>query len=108
MEDVILTLGNVRGSLGWLAADAATPDRHRAGLHRIEHQLKLLDQRARDLCRNLPNQYPPPADAPPAVSAGSSAITLERLLRDALGAGQGGEELEAKSGMAMFRTARRP
>lgn len=55
VEDVILTLGNLRGSLGWLGAGPADADpaRHRAGLDRLARQIELLDDRARAVCRQI-------------------------------------------------------
>lgn len=50
VEDVILTLGNLRGSLGWLGAG---PEQSRAGLDRLDRQLGLLEDRARAVCRHL-------------------------------------------------------
>jgi hypothetical protein len=48
VEDVILTLGNLRGSLGWLSeADTLRSQSQRqAGLARIERQIDLLERRA--------------------------------------------------------------
>ncbi len=54
VEDMILTLGNLRGSLAWLGDDQrADPARHRAGLQRIGAQIDMLEARARDLCTGL-------------------------------------------------------
>jgi hypothetical protein len=51
VEDVILTLGNLRGSLGWLDSPEARADAaiYRAGLRRIDRQIELLEDRARVL-----------------------------------------------------------
>ncbi len=84
VEDVILTLGNLRGSLAWLGqGDAgADPDLHRAGLARLDRQLETLEDRARAVCQTIRGdpggEMPPPAAYAPAIS-------LERLLQDALG-----------------------
>lgn len=50
VEDVILTLGNLRGSLGWLGD---RPEQSRVGLDRLDRQLGLLEDRARAVCRQL-------------------------------------------------------
>lgn len=50
VEDVILTLGNLRGSLGWLGD---RPEQSRAGLDRLDRQLGLLEDRARAVCCQL-------------------------------------------------------
>lgn len=47
LEDVILTLGTLRGSLGWIAEGG---EEGRAGLARLERQLAMLEDRARALC----------------------------------------------------------
>ena len=44
VEDVILTLANLRGALGWLGQAG---DNSRAGLGRFDRQLELLEDRAR-------------------------------------------------------------
>lgn len=60
VEDVILTLANLRASLGWFREVAGDRDsgpqddaRRRAGLERIERQIAMLDDRARALCRRI-------------------------------------------------------
>lgn len=54
VEDVILTLGNLRGSLGWMGPDTGlNPDTCRAGIDRIDRQIGQLEDRARDVCRLL-------------------------------------------------------
>lgn len=50
VEDVILTLGNLRGSLGWLGEAAA---KDRAWVERLDRQLGLLEDRARRLAGAL-------------------------------------------------------
>jgi hypothetical protein len=50
VEDVILTLGNLRGSLGWLGEGAATD---RACLVRLDRQLALLEDRAHRMAHAL-------------------------------------------------------
>ncbi len=51
VEDVILTLGNLRGSLSWLDTSHARADPaiFRAGLLRLDRQIELLEERARSL-----------------------------------------------------------
>ena len=56
VEDMILTLGNLRGSLGWLGAEAAAD---RACLDRLDRQLGLLEDRARRMARRLREPAPP-------------------------------------------------
>lgn len=101
MQDVILTLGNLRGSLAWLAdgGPAADPAIFRAGLDRVERQIGQLEDRARALCRAA--ALPPPAawDKARAAYAGGSGLPLEHLLRDALGE-------EAAQVPAVFRSQR--
>lgn len=53
VEDVILTLANLRGSLDWLADDGTGVERRIAGLKRIERQIDLLEDRARTLYDQL-------------------------------------------------------
>ncbi|WP_347310498.1 hypothetical protein [Defluviimonas sp. SAOS-178_SWC] len=50
VEDVILTLGNLRGSLDWLSAG---PEQNRVGRERLDRQLGHLEDRARAVCREL-------------------------------------------------------
>ncbi|MGB7269722.1 MAG: hypothetical protein WBC90_09395 [Albidovulum sp.] len=55
VEDVILTLGNMRGSLAWLgqADTKATPDLQRAGLARLDRQIATLEERAWAVCQEM-------------------------------------------------------
>lgn len=46
VEDVILTLGTLRGSLDWIAEGG---DKGRVGVERLDRQLALLEDRARAL-----------------------------------------------------------
>ncbi len=66
LEDVILTLGTVRGALGWLASGADCPPAARAeGFARISRQIAALEDRARDLWaerRSAPCPRPDEAD----------------------------------------------
>ncbi|MFN6952471.1 MAG: hypothetical protein ACK4NE_07745 [Albidovulum sp.] len=59
VEDVILTLGNLRGSLGWLAGDA---EAERVFIDRIDRQLGLLQDRARRMAERL--REAPPENKP--------------------------------------------
>ncbi|MCB2136456.1 MAG: hypothetical protein KDE08_11020 [Rhodobacteraceae bacterium] len=56
VEDVILTLGNLRGTLAWVlhseAGDGTT--RQRAWLERIDRQIETLEERARHVFRLMP------------------------------------------------------
>ncbi|MCY1126128.1 hypothetical protein OU426_04610 [Frigidibacter sp. RF13] len=72
VEDVILTLGNLRGWIAWLADPATHLDRDMLStfLERLDHQLELLQDRARAVC--IGPQAP------------GSGVTLDGLLRDAL------------------------
>ena len=84
VEDVILTLGNLRGSLAWLGqtGHSADPNLHRAGLARLDRQIETLEDRARAVCREMrAGRAMAPVTAP-----SEPAITLESLLLDALGA----------------------
>ncbi len=58
VEDVILTLGNLRGSLTWLAdpGPGDDPAVHRAGLERIGRRIALLEDRARAMRRRMEPQ----------------------------------------------------
>jgi hypothetical protein len=54
VEDVILTLGNLRGSLSWLGSyQSADPAIFRAGLDRLDRQIGMLEDRARALKRQM-------------------------------------------------------
>ncbi|MCB2128136.1 MAG: hypothetical protein KDE03_03445 [Rhodobacteraceae bacterium] len=54
VEDVILTLGNLRNSLAWLAAaEGTSPEERRSGIDRLNRQLDLVEARARELCGNM-------------------------------------------------------
>jgi hypothetical protein len=54
VEDVILTLGNLRGSLSWLGSyQSADPAIFRAGLDRLDGQIGMLEDRARALKRQM-------------------------------------------------------
>lgn len=67
VEDVILTLGTVRGAFDWLASGEGCPPAARAeGFARISRQLAALEDRARDLWRVL--QRGPAASIEPEAS----------------------------------------
>lgn len=89
VEDVILTLGNLRGALDWLLQPDGViePGALRGGLERMAHQLALLDDRAHLVCRTLRSPAVPPSERARAPYAGASGISLEHLLRDALAEG---------------------
>ncbi len=124
VQDVILTLGNLRGSLAWVAGDqdSGLSPAYRAGLERIERQIELLEDRARTLCGTpRPERLPHPAPSAAAYAEGSG-LTLAAILRDALGerdeAVDDFVDLPAEAPTAspplgddvgfVFRTARRP
>ncbi len=103
VEDVILTLGNLRGSLEWLGAG---PEQSRAGLDRLERQLGHLEDRARAVCRelrgirldaraeaesdNLFATDPAPAGPQTATtSPETDDISIETAILDALGDSEG-------------------
>ena len=103
VEDVILTLCSLRGSLGWLAEDGATdPARRRAGIDRIDRQLGQLEDRARSYCR-AQDQTLPQDEIPAAAYVEGSGLTLQRVLDDALGT----DQPVTGDGPVLFRTSRR-
>lgn len=57
VEDVILTLGNLRGSLAWVMKDSAA---ERACFDRLDRQIALLQDRARQMARWLCEEVSPP------------------------------------------------
>jgi hypothetical protein len=62
VEDVILTLGTLRGALGWLDGGEDCPPAARAeGFARIARQIAALEDRARDLWARL---HVEPCNAP--------------------------------------------
>ncbi|WP_284162699.1 hypothetical protein [Frigidibacter sp. SD6-1] len=87
VEDVILTLGNLRGWIAWLSDPETHLDRDMlsAFLDRLDHQLELLQDRARAVCTG--------------PQAPGSGVTLDSLLRDALGT-------ETQEGAPAFRSRR--
>ncbi len=101
VEDVILNLGNLRMTLGWLAdSDSRMPATAlQAGLERLQGQIDGLEDRARQACRDLSFGAAPLA-ATSGATTDASGMTLDALLRDALGAD--GAPLPAP----LFRTRR--
>lgn len=90
VQDVILTLGNLRGSLAWLADGGAEVDAaiYRAGLERLDRQIEQLQDRARAMCASVtanPAVKALPVPTPAAAYIVGSGMSLECLLRDALG-----------------------
>ena len=105
VEDVILTLGNLRGSLSWLgqANAAGDPGMHRAGLARLERQIELLEDRARAVCKII--RPTPSTDLEGSSTAAYvPAVSLERLLHDALGTEP--TPLHDAAGVPEFRSRR--
>lgn len=86
VEDVILTLANLRASLAWLGEDGEAAKKgeganadhlswRRAGLARIDCQIGMLEDRARAVCRSLGRTEPSDAacDAPaPSATPGET------------------------------------
>ncbi|MCU9849608.1 hypothetical protein OEZ60_16535 [Defluviimonas sp. WL0024] len=105
VEDVILTLGNLRGSLTWLMADETGARSPRGiGIDRLDRQLALVEDRARSVCRllrsgRMASEYtggpgdagetrrqPPETDDPfpRCAAAPEPGVTLETAILDAL------------------------
>ena len=96
VEDMILALGNLRGSLRWLGQGS---DQDRLAIDRLDRQLGLLEDRARSMCRALrdevaaetDNLFAPRRDEEPSQegerkSRGDIAIAiLDALAGDAEG-----------------------
>jgi hypothetical protein len=55
VEDVILTLVNLRGTLDWIGSEPAggDPRTRRSGLERLDRQLAMLETRAHEICRGF-------------------------------------------------------
>jgi hypothetical protein len=54
VEDVILTLGTIRGALGWLGGEEEVPQSARIeGFQRVSRQIAALEDRARQLWDDL-------------------------------------------------------
>lgn len=60
VEDMFLTLGNLRGSLAWVMKDSAA---ERAFIDRLDRQLGLLQDRARQMARWLCEEASAPEPA---------------------------------------------
>ncbi len=105
IEDVILTLGNLRGALAWLAQPGAgvDPATLRSGLDRLQGQIALLEDRAHKVCRTEPAPRPCSIKPVKAAYTEASSMSLESLLRDALGSDIGMME----NGGAQFRSSRK-
>lgn len=68
IEDVILTLGSVRGALGWLGtAEDCPPAQRAAAFARITRQIGALEDRARGLWNDMQ-----PEPAPCAAESGEA------------------------------------
>ncbi|MCB2117439.1 MAG: hypothetical protein KDE00_14385 [Rhodobacteraceae bacterium] len=80
VEDVILTLGTLRGALGWIA-DGGEPGR--AGIERLERQLAWLEDRARALCSDLAatTPAPPPHTCFGPLAGGATGLPVFRSCR---------------------------
>ncbi len=90
VEDVILTLGNLRGSLDWLGGGAATD---RACLDRLGRQLAFLEDRAHRMARMLRDAaaMPEPANlfAAPGTAQRRTA-DIDRTIGEMLARGREG------------------
>ncbi len=64
VEDMILTLANLRASLSWLSGTSGDGGRHRAGWDRFDRQLEMLEARARDLLEGVKDRGRAPAPTP--------------------------------------------
>lgn len=68
VEDVILTLSTLRGALGWICDGEDCPPAARAeGFARIASQISSLEDRARDLWKELDRSRCQPPDPAPAA-----------------------------------------
>lgn len=109
VEDVILTLANVRAALGWLIG--ANAEMQRVGLDRINRQIAALEERALAERRRLPDRVAPVAGVtrPVALDELANIFTDEadgERVEDVLAAARAlGDEIAA---LPMFRTSRRP
>lgn len=83
VEDVILTLGNLRGSLGWLGEGAATD---RACLDRLDRQLALLEDRAHRMARALRDAAAASEPANLFAAPDAALASIDRAILDALAA----------------------
>lgn len=107
IEDVILALGNLRGSLGWLAAEAPDAGQMHGGLQRIGRQLDLIEDRARTIWRGLADSFGSDPPAPGAAPPEGAGPTLAQVLQDALGTDRDAGAPGGFRDPAMFRTRRR-
>lgn len=84
IQDVILTLANLRGALDWLSRDAdlPLPPAHRNGLERIALQISGLEERARAVFADPVRQGPPDAAA--------AAMPAAAEMHDGVAASSGG------------------
>jgi hypothetical protein len=110
IEDMVLTLANLRGSLGWLGGEALAcdPAGRRAGLQRLERQLDMLEARARDCLTDLQQRPPAPPDAPHRRMAGlvadddAATAAMQNIFADVfVGGGDHGD-----AAAAVFRSRR--
>lgn len=80
VEDLILTLANLRASLSWLSGTTGGGDgRHRAGWDRFDRQLEMLEARARELMdgvkvRSDAGVVPAVSGAAPVIAAPAPAL----------------------------------
>ena len=85
VQDVILTLGGMRGTLGWLGrAEDCSPVQRAEALARITRQIGAVEDRARALWQDM--RTPPPDDAGAAANlflpeAGEAALPARAIFR---------------------------
>lgn len=95
VEDLILTLTNFRGVLGWIVDEGTPEDMRRIGVARLDRQLALLAERAEQLRRHdvlvpVDEAWPQTDDtgaadqpAPGACSDGDKAVEPPTLAAEA-------------------------
>ena len=104
VEDVILTLGNLRGSLSWFVRSEIPGDqnRYRLWLERIDRQIESLEDRARGVFEQMRAETPAPS--PPAARR----IAPDTRVRPPLKAEDRapGPLIPRSSGLPVFRSQR--
>ncbi len=81
LEDVVLTLGTLRSALGWLSGldSEASREERSAGFDRLDRQLGLVEDRAREICRSFRSEEAS-GDACSAETQASTAMFRSRRL----------------------------
>lgn len=109
VEDMILTLLNLKGSLGWLAGEslARDPEGRRSAQRRLEAQIDMLEERARDLVAGLKDSRAAGAGGCCCTCADDAGANMFRDLWSGAEAGAGPDETDgAGAGAVVFRTRR--